>query len=107
MSFRFRKSLRIAPRVHLNLSKNGPSLSFGPRGATTSISRRGVRQTVSLPGSGLSYSKQLARSHAHARQRSHHPIAVIFFIAGMLFWVFGSAPAAVLVILAAIILALF
>jgi len=107
MSFRFRKSLRIVPRVHLNLSKGGPSLSFGPRGATTSISRRGVRQTVSLPGTGLSHSKQLSPAHARPHRRAYHPIAVIFLATGMFFWVFGSMHAAVLLILAAIILALF
>lgn len=57
MSFRFRKSLRIAPGISLNLSKSGPSVSVGPRGAKINASRRGLRATVSVPGTGFSWSK--------------------------------------------------
>jgi hypothetical protein len=56
MGFRFRKSLKIVPGVRLNLSKSGTSWSIGGKGFTTNISKRGVRQTASLLGTGLSYS---------------------------------------------------
>ena len=55
MGFRFRRSVRLLPGVHLNFSKSGASLSLGRRGATVNLSRRGVRETVGIPGSGLSY----------------------------------------------------
>ncbi|PZO54757.1 MAG: hypothetical protein DCF15_11460 [Phormidesmis priestleyi] len=58
MGFRFRKSVKIAPGVKLNLSKSGGSLSLGGRGATVNISNRGVRSTYSLPGTGISYVTQ-------------------------------------------------
>lgn len=62
MGFRFRKSIRIAPGVRINLSKRGVSTSLGPRGATVNISKRGVKSTMGIPGTGLSYqSKLLAR----------------------------------------------
>jgi tetratricopeptide (TPR) repeat protein len=41
--------------VTLNLSKSTASLSFGPRGAQYTISPRGNRATLGLPGSGLFY----------------------------------------------------
>jgi hypothetical protein len=55
MGFRFRKTLRLGGLVRLNFSGSGVSLGLGPRGANVNISRRGVRQTVGLPGTGLSY----------------------------------------------------
>jgi hypothetical protein len=58
MGFRFRKSVKIAPGVKINLSKSGGSLSFGGRGATFNISSRGVRSTYSIPGTGISYATQ-------------------------------------------------
>ena len=58
MGFRFRKSVKIAPGIKLNLSKSGGSLSLGDRGATVNISSRGVRTTYSIPGTGISYVTQ-------------------------------------------------
>jgi hypothetical protein len=45
MGFRFRKRIRLAKGLYLNLSKRGGSLSFGGRGATMNISKKGVRDT--------------------------------------------------------------
>jgi Protein of unknown function (DUF4236) len=39
----------------MNLSKSGPSFSVGVRGAHATMSRRGVRKTVGIPGTGLFY----------------------------------------------------
>jgi hypothetical protein len=46
MGFRFRRSFRVLPGVHINLSKSGVSISIGERGATLNISKRGTRSTV-------------------------------------------------------------
>lgn len=46
---------KIIPGVTLNLSKSGPSLSFGVRGAHVTVGRRGVRKTVGIPGTGIFY----------------------------------------------------
>jgi hypothetical protein len=56
MGLRFHKSFSLIPGIKLNLSKSGPSLSVGERGMTANFSARGERETVGLPGSGLSYS---------------------------------------------------
>jgi hypothetical protein len=58
MGFRFRRSVKLMPGVRLNASTRGLSVSVGGRGGTVNIGRRGVRTTVSLPGTGLSYSTQ-------------------------------------------------
>jgi tetratricopeptide (TPR) repeat protein len=55
MSLRFWQRIRLAPGVTLNLSKSTASLSFGPRGAQYTISPRGNRATLGLPGTGLFY----------------------------------------------------
>lgn len=61
MGLRFRKSIRLAPGVRVNIGLKGASVSVGPRGASTNISRRGVRSTVSVPGTGISYTTPYAR----------------------------------------------
>ena len=55
MGLRFFKRIRIAPGLSLNMSKSGPSISFGPRGMKYTVGPRGTRQTFGLPGTGLSY----------------------------------------------------
>ncbi|MBP1583406.1 MAG: DUF4236 domain-containing protein [Victivallales bacterium] len=57
MGFRFQKRIKIFPGVSINLSKGLPSVSVGPRGAKMTLSTKGVRGSVGLPGTGASYSK--------------------------------------------------
>lgn len=58
MGIRFRKSIKIAPGLRINLSKSGPSLSVGRPGATFNIGPKGTRTTVGAPGTGISYTTQ-------------------------------------------------
>jgi hypothetical protein len=53
MSFRFFRRVRVAPGLSVNLSRSGPSLSVGVRGAHVTVGRRGVTRTIGLPGRGL------------------------------------------------------
>lgn len=53
MSFRFRRRIKIAPGVRLNLNKRSASLSLGGRGARMTVNRHGTRKTVGIPGSGV------------------------------------------------------
>lgn len=56
MGFRFRKKVKIAPGIDLNLSKKGiSSTSIGKKGATFNLSKKGIKQTIGLPGTGLSF----------------------------------------------------
>jgi len=56
MAWRYRRRLRLARGLYLNVGKTGAtSLSLGVRGARLTLGRRGKRATIGLPGSGLSY----------------------------------------------------
>ena len=58
MGLRFRKSVKIAPGVKLNLNKKSTSVTFGGKGFHHTVSSTGKRtSTVGIPGTGLSYSK--------------------------------------------------
>jgi hypothetical protein len=61
VGLRFRRSIRLAPGMRINLSKSLPSLSFGRSGATLNTNAHGIRTTVGVPGSGLSYSTNRMR----------------------------------------------
>ena len=60
MGVRFRKRVKLAPGVYLNLGKTGVSASVGPRGATLNVSgKRKPKVTAGIPGSGLSASSDV------------------------------------------------
>lgn len=54
MAVRFRKSIKLAPGIRMNLSGGGLSWSLGPRGASVGVGKRGTFLNAGLPGSGLS-----------------------------------------------------
>jgi tetratricopeptide (TPR) repeat protein len=55
-SMRFRKSIKIAPGVRVNVGKKSVGVSAGVRGARYSVSSSGRRtQTVGIPGTGISH----------------------------------------------------
>ncbi|MCB9085235.1 MAG: DUF4236 domain-containing protein [Bdellovibrionaceae bacterium] len=62
MSFRFRRSVKIAPGLRLNVGKTGMSVSAGVRGARVTIGKRGVTKTLGIPGTGISYSTRTSSS---------------------------------------------
>lgn len=58
MGLNFRKSISLGKGLKLNLSKSGPSVSFGKSGFRQSINLKGqTRTTVGIPGTGVYYSK--------------------------------------------------
>jgi hypothetical protein len=57
MALRFRRSIKLAPGLRMNLSGSGVSWSLGPRGASVGIGRRGTYLNSGIPGTGL-YSRQ-------------------------------------------------
>ena len=62
MALRFRKRIKIAPGVLVNLSRRGVSTSVGPRGATINVKPgRETRATASVPGTGLYASAPASR----------------------------------------------
>ncbi len=57
---RFRRRVRLAPGMYMNLGKGSLSLSVGGRGHWITSGTRGRQATVGIPGTGLSYT---SRSH--------------------------------------------
>ena len=68
MGFRFRKSIKIFSGIRLNLSKSGVSTSVGVPGATVNIGQHAARETLGMPGSGISYRSTVATDQQHARR---------------------------------------
>lgn len=62
MPIRFRRTFHILPGVRINISRGGISTTIGPRGAHLTFDKRGVRQTVGLPGTGLSESSYIVKN---------------------------------------------
>ncbi len=54
-NFRFYRRLRIFPGLSVNVSKSGPSVTLGVRGAHLTFGPAGVRKTVGIPGTGIYY----------------------------------------------------
>lgn len=62
--FRFHRIIKMLPGVRMNLSKSGPSFSFGVKGARVNVGPKRVRTTVGVPGSGLSYIHEEGRGES-------------------------------------------
>lgn len=73
MGFRFRKSIKLAPGVRLNVSKKGiSSVSIGRNGARVNIGKKGTRSTIGIPKTGLSYSSY--RPYQKTANRTRQPL---------------------------------
>ena len=60
MGLRFRRSISLGKGARINLNKDSIGLSFGVRGARVSANSKGRKTaTVGIPGSGLSYTKNI------------------------------------------------
>src|SRR5687767_936029 len=68
MPVRFRRTFTIFPGVKVNVSKGGTSITVGKRGFHLNFSKRGVKQTVGLPGSGISQTSYLYKNDPDEEQ---------------------------------------
>ncbi|MCI7713098.1 MAG: DUF4236 domain-containing protein [Clostridiales bacterium] len=71
MGMRFRKSIKIAPGVRVNVGKKSAGISVGGKYGGVSVnSKTGARARVSAPGTGLSYSSKIGSStHSSSHMR--------------------------------------
>lgn len=60
MAIRFRKCIKLAPGIRMNLSGSGASWTFGPQGMSVGVGRRGSHLNAGIPGSGLFTRTRLA-----------------------------------------------
>jgi hypothetical protein len=58
MPFRFYRRKQIIPGVRIDLSRSGPSLTFGVRGAHVTVGGRGITRTTGIPGTGIFYTSR-------------------------------------------------
>lgn len=63
MGFRFSKRIKLAKGVNLNFSKSGIGISAGVKGARIGTGPKGTKATFSVPGTGISYSKNIGRNN--------------------------------------------
>lgn len=76
MPSRFRKSIKIAPGVRLNIGKKTGSISVGKRGSSLNFGCRGVYGNIGIPGTGLSYRSKLdgsSQSHKSNPVKTNNP----------------------------------
>ncbi|PFI46706.1 hypothetical protein COI73_17325 [Bacillus cereus] len=71
MGFRFHKSKKIAPGIRLNASKKGIGVSIGVKGARVSFGPSGTRVTTSIPGTGISYQKQINNKSTNMKELNY------------------------------------
>jgi len=76
MALRFRKSIKLAPGIRMNLSGSGASWTFGPRGASIGVGKRGTFLNSGIPGTGLSSRTQLSGAGSASRARQTRLAAV-------------------------------
>jgi len=57
MVWSYKKRIKIAPGISINLSKSGISTSIGPRGAKVTVGPKGTYLSTGIPGTGI-YSRQ-------------------------------------------------
>ena len=86
MGFRFRRSCSVLPSIRFNLSKRGVSTSVGVRGAHVTYGSSGTRETVGIPGTGLSYTQQSAPGRGH---RGGHTLLWLVLACFFLWLIFG------------------
>lgn len=71
MGLRFRKSIKIAPDVKLNLNKKSASVTLGGKGVHYTVNSKGKRTaSVGIPGTGLSYSESSGATKKKKASRS-------------------------------------
>lgn len=59
MGFRYRKSINLGGGFRINISKSGIGYSWGVKGYRITKTAKGtVRRTVSIPGTGISYTEE-------------------------------------------------
>jgi hypothetical protein len=87
-SWRFRRSVRLAPGVRLNFNKRSVGISAGVRGARASINSDGQRtRSVGIPGTGLYYRSQSRGARRYVSPNNPALLSPTRIIASLVGWV--------------------
>ena len=80
MGLRFRRSIKIAPGVKLNIGKKSMGVSVGGKyGGVSLNSKAGARVRASAPGTGLSYSAKIPEGNKRAVKSSNTAAADSYY----------------------------
>lgn len=75
MGFRFRKSIRLAKGVNLNIGSKSAGISIGGKGARIGInSKRGMYTSAGIPGTGIYSINYLGKSSSSTKESSNNSI---------------------------------
>src|ERR1700674_4024474 len=74
VGLRFYRRVHLCPGLSVNLSRSGPSLSVGIRGAHVTVGRTGVTKTVGLPGTGLFYTSRQGTHTGYHSAKHEAPV---------------------------------
>ena len=59
MALKFRKRIKIAPGVVINISRTGISITIGSKGFSINIGKTGVYLNIGIPNTGIYDRKKL------------------------------------------------
>jgi hypothetical protein len=85
MGWNYRKRIKIAPGIHLNLSKGGVSTSIGPKGAKVTFGKNGTYLNKGIPGTGLYSREKLSGRNSSSNSGCAMVLLAIFLLMGVAF----------------------
>ena len=78
MAWRLYRRVRLIPGLRGNLSRSGPSLSIGHRGAWYTVGPRGRRVNLGLPGTDIFYTEHIPpAAPIHGGHRAAFAIVIV------------------------------
>lgn len=72
MAWKFRKRIKIAPGITINLSRSGVSTTIGTRGASVNIGKNGTYLNTGIPETGIYDRKKMAMELVNVFLRCPH-----------------------------------
>ena len=91
----FRKRIKIAPGINLNVSKSGVSSSIGGKGFSVTTGKKGTYVNTSIPGTGIYDRKKISGSISNSSSEDR-----VSSFGCALFIVFAMAIVLILIITA-------
>ena len=86
MAWRYRKRIKIAPGVYINLSKSGVSTTIGTKGASVNIGKNGTYLNTGIPGTGLYNRRKLSGNNNSCTSTKATTQSTSFELNGCLWW---------------------
>lgn len=97
MAMRFRRSVKVAPGVKVNLNKKSMGVTVGTKGAHYSVNSSGTKtSSVGIPGTGVSYVNSSGKKSQNSGGSAEAPLwpkytYIILLILAILLAIFSIA----------------